>query len=188
MAHAVRQSTITPPADARQAGVMALLFPADDDWRLTLIRRTSHNPADRHGGQISFPGGKREDEDTDLSQTALRETEEEIGVDAADIRLLGKLSDLYIPVSNFLVHPYVGYLGYVPSFRPQASEVAQVITVPVTTLITPDSRQLTDIAISSQLTLRDVPHYAVDSHVVWGATAMIISELVAVWEAAKQAS
>ena len=182
MAHAVRQSSAIPPDDARQAGVMALFFPQADEWQLTLIQRTSHNPQDRPGGQIGFPGGKMEHSDANLQHTELRETEEEIGVAATDIQVLGRLSELYIPVSNFLVHPFVGYLDYAPRFRPQASEVEQVLTVPFRKLASPETRQLTDISISSQLILRDVPHYAVDGHVVWGATAMMISELLAVWE------
>jgi 8-oxo-dGTP pyrophosphatase MutT (NUDIX family) len=182
MAHAVRQSYVPPPADAREASVMALFFPQAKEWQLTLIQRTSHNPKDRHGGQIGFPGGKREAQDPDLTATALRETEEEIGVSAADIQLLGRLSELYIPVSNFLVHPFVGYLDYAPSFRPQASEVARVLTVPFKDVVAPESRQLTNIHIAPQMVLRDVPHFALAGQVVWGATAMMISELLAVLE------
>jgi 8-oxo-dGTP pyrophosphatase MutT (NUDIX family) len=185
MAHAVRQSPEPPPADAREAGVMALFFPRNDEWQLTLIQRTSHNPQDRHGGQIGFPGGKREEQDPDLSYTALRETEEEVGVRAADIQLLGQLSELYIPVSNFLVYPFVGYVDYTPEFRPQPSEVAQVLHVPFKDVVNPDHRQLTDIRIAPQLILRDVPHFALNGHVVWGATAMMISELLAVVETSR---
>ncbi len=182
MAHAVRQSYALPPADVREAGVLALFFPQHDDWHLTLIRRTSHNPNDRHGGQISFPGGKREAEDIDLSHTARREAEEEVGVPASEIKLLGRLSKLYIPVSNFMVHPFVGYLDEAPQFSPQFSEVEEVITVSFRQLADPATRQRTDIPISPQLTLREVPYFNVSEQVVWGATAMMISELLVVMD------
>lgn len=183
MAHAVRQSYAPPPLTAKEAGVMALLYPKQQDWHLALIQRTSSgNPNDSHSGQISFPGGKRESSDIDLQMTALRETEEEIGVAAKDISILGRLTELYIPVSNFRVFPYVGYLDHEPEFALQPSEVHELLQVPFPRFQDPAARQLTDIKISQQLVLKKVPYYNIDNKVVWGATAMMISELLAVLE------
>ena len=180
MAHVVRQNAQTPPENARQAGVLALFFPKADRWYLTLIQRKNDNPNDRHGGQISFPGGKRERSDADLQATALREAEEEVGVPRQKVKLLGALTELYIPVSNFLVQPYVGFIDHIPDFRPQPQEVQAVLEVPFTELLDARNRRFTDLRLNAQLLLRQVPYFSVDGHVVWGATAMMISELLEV--------
>lgn len=180
MAHAVRRSPPSPPDTARQAGVLVLFYPRDGHWHIVLIERGSHNPNDRHRGQISLPGGQRDPDDPGLDFTAIRETEEEVGVERQSVQLLGALSQLYIPVSNFLVFPYVGYTTTSPRFRPQVEEVQRIIEVPFASLAEPACRQLTDIELSSGLVLREVPYFAVQNVVVWGATAMILGELLAV--------
>ncbi|MEL6659260.1 MAG: CoA pyrophosphatase [Bacteroidota bacterium] len=180
MAHAVRQNTQAPPADAREAGVLALLFPKQKEWHLTLILRQNNNPNDRHGGQVSFPGGKRDEEDIDLRATAVREAEEEVGIDRRTIQLLGALSELYIPVSNFKVQPYVGFLDFTPTFVPQPTEVKAILEVPFQRFLEEENRRVKDLELYPQLTLRDVPYFDVVDQTVWGATAMMISELVAV--------
>lgn len=180
MAHAVRQDTPPPPPDAREAGVLALLFPKAQDWHLTLILRQNNNPNDRHGGQVSFPGGKREQSDSDLQATALREAEEEVGVDRTAIQLLGALSELYIPVSNFRVQPYVGFVDHQPAFNPQPEEVQEILEVPFRQFLDKQTRRKKDLHLYPQLVLRDVPYFDVHDQTVWGATAMMISELVAV--------
>jgi len=180
MAHAVRQDTPPPPPNAREAGVLALLFPKDKDWHLTLILRQNNNPNDRHGGQVSFPGGKREVHDEDLRATALREAEEEVGVDPSAVNLLGALSELYIPVSNFKVQPYVGFTEQTPQFVPQPEEVQAVLEVPFRQFLSNNTRRKKDLHLYPQLILRDVPYFDVADQTVWGATAMMISELVAV--------
>ncbi|MEL7220089.1 MAG: CoA pyrophosphatase [Bacteroidota bacterium] len=178
MAHAARKEHPPTPKDVREAGVMALFFPKQEEWNLALIQRNNDNPNDRHGGQISFPGGKREKTDNNLTDTALRETEEEIGVKYTDIKILGGLSELYIPVSNFRVEPYVGYLDYTPIFRPQLSEVQAVIEVPFHLFQDKKTKQYTNLQVTPQIKLNNVPHFNIDSHIVWGATAMMISELL----------
>jgi len=179
MAHVGRQHAPAPPAEAKQAGVMALFYPAEgQDMHLVLIERVSHNVRDQHRGQIGFPGGRYEKEDSHLGETALRETEEEVGVRASDIQLLGRLTELYIPVSNFLVHPYIGYLDYRPRFVPEAAEVHSIIEVPFRHFHHHDTQCYTDIHISEHITLQRVPSYRVKGKVVWGATAMILSELL----------
>jgi 8-oxo-dGTP pyrophosphatase MutT (NUDIX family) len=177
MAHAVRRRTTPPPDNARMAGVLALLYPKSDSWHMVFIERPKRED-DRHGGQISFPGGRREKEDNNLMDTALREAEEEVGVKAEHIQLLGPLTELYIPVSNYLVNPYVGFLDYAPVFRPQPDEVHAILEVPFTDFLHPGNRQKTNIKISPKITLRQVPYFNVKGKVIWGATAMMMSELV----------
>lgn len=178
MAHVVRHNTPPPPPSAREAGVLALLFPKANDWHLTLILRQNKNPNDRHGGQVSFPGGKRDAVDTDLRATALREAEEEVGVDRQAVRVLGALSDLYIPVSNFLVQPYVGYVDFTPDFTPEPEEVQSVLEVPFGQFLDDGNRRSKDLHLQPKLVLREVPYFDVANQTVWGATAMMISELV----------
>ena len=105
----------------------------DDGPKMILTQR--HDYQGKHGGQISFPGGKMEDVDDDTIQTALRETHEEIGIDPAEIQVLGKLTDVYIPVSKFLVHPYIGIIVRIPDFTLQEREVKEVITFDLESLI-----------------------------------------------------
>jgi len=178
MAHAIRQKPHTPPDNARIACTLALLYPQEDKWYLPLIQRQSNDPNDQHGGQISFPGGKQEEEDADLATTALREAEEEIGIQAADVHILGQLTQLYIPVSNFLVYPFIGYLDYAPTFTRQESEVQDILKVPMDLLQKSHTMQFTDMKFSNSITVSDIPYYNVHGHVVWGATAMMLSEFL----------
>lgn len=180
MAHAVRHSHIEAPADARLAAVLALLYPKNDQWHIVLIERESSNPNDRHGGQIGLPGGRYEAEDEIMKNTALREAEEEVGVDASSVEILGQLSDLYIPVSNFLVYPFVGFATYTPSFIPQADEVKAILEVPFSLFLDPANLRKTNMKLAQNITLRDVPFFNIFGKIVWGATAMMLSELLEV--------
>jgi 8-oxo-dGTP pyrophosphatase MutT (NUDIX family) len=182
LAHAVRRPLGPPPAHAREASVLALFYPHAGEWHLVLIERASTHADDRHGGQIGFPGGRVEPTDPSLEYAALREAEEEVGAPAADIRLLGRLTELYIPVSNFLVHPFVGWLDHQPRFRRQASEVNAILEVPYATFRDLSNFRHTDLQLTPRILLREVPYFAVGEKVVWGATAMMISELLAVSE------
>lgn len=178
MAHAVRGKYQLSSADARVACVLLALYPKASDWHLVLIQRVSSNPNDRHGGQISFPGGGYEAADGSLENGALREAEEEVGILPQDVNLLGRLTELFIPVSNFMVHPFIGHLDYAPQFVPQPSEVQEIIEVPLSTLRNPNNRQLTEIRISNNMTLKNVPYFDVNGRVVWGATAMMLNEFL----------
>ncbi|MCB0639493.1 MAG: CoA pyrophosphatase [Lewinella sp.] len=182
LAHAVRRPLGPPPPDARQASVLDLFYPKADEWNLVLIERTSSHPDDRHGGQIGFPGGRVEPEDPSLGHAALREAEEEVGAPAHDIRLLGRLTELYIPVSNYLVHPFVGWLDYAPDFRRQVTEVAAILEVPYASFQDLSNLRKTDLQITPSIRLREVPFFAVQQKIVWGATAMMIGELLALSE------
>ena len=106
---------------------------------------------------------------------------EEVGVDANKIELLGELSSLYIPVSNFQVFPYVGFIDFTHEFQGQQSEVAAILETPFSTFLEGENRRKKDLEVlGGQLTLKDVPYFQVQEKVIWGATAMMMSELVAV--------
>lgn len=180
MASLTRVRPTIPPPTARQAGVLALFYPKAGEWHIVLIERMDANPNDRHGGQISFPGGKFEKADGTLLQTALRESQEEIGIDAATVNVLGPLTQMYIPVSNFLVNPFVGYLDYTPVFSPQAEEVKSVLEIPFNLFYEPGIISQTDIRVGGNMMLRDVPYFDLQGKVLWGATAMMMNELIEV--------
>ena len=180
MAHVVRQSYKPAPPTATLASTLALFYPKEAQWHIVLIERVSTNPNDRHRGQISFPGGRFDDTDKDLSYTALREAEEEVGVSPGQVNILGKLTDLYIPVSNFLVKPFVGFTEGTPKFSPQISEVQSILEVPLSLLLDKATIKKKDLKIANNITLRNVPYYHVFGKTVWGATAMMMSELLEV--------
>ena len=165
------------PKNHRVACVMALIHPkSDGELYLTYIKRASSHPDDKHAGQIGFPGGKFEEEDESLVVCALREVEEEIGVKSDDVKILGELTSLYVFASNFLVYPFVGYLNYEPKYIPQIEEVAGVIDIPLSNLLDPTFKTNKPMKLVDGLETV-VPGYNVDNHFLWGATAMISSEL-----------
>lgn len=160
----------------KKSAVLILLFPSTDRIDTVLIKRPVYEGV--HSGQIAFPGGKFEKTDQTLDQTAIRETNEEIGVLADKIQLIGQLSDLYIPPSNFMVSPFIGYLHEKPNFIINSREVEKTIT---TDLLMLSKRPILkkNITNSSGFTIK-TPYIEIDGYTVWGATAMIISELNAI--------
>lgn len=164
---------IAEKKNTKQSGVMILLYPHMQTLFSVLIQRPKYKGT--HGGQVSLPGGKKETEDADYSQTALRETEEEIGVDRNKIRILGNLSRLYIPPSNFVIHPFVGYTPARPHFNPSADEVDEVIEYDILSLLHPEIKKITKMKIMKVLTF-NAPYFDIHNKVVWGATAMVLSE------------
>lgn len=178
MAHAVRRTYAPPPDNARKAAVLALFYPKNNEWYLALIQRQATNPNDPHSGQISFPGGKMEIDDPNIEYTALRETEEEIGINPDNIHMLGALSELFIPVSNFMVSPFVAYMKHAPKFSAQETEVKAILEIPFSALEDTGNIKLTKMQFGKNITLRDVPYFSIENYVIWGATAMILSELL----------
>ncbi len=178
LAHPARTLFVADGQTPREAGVLILLYERAGATYFPLIERTSHNLDDRHRGQIGFPGGSRDPGDADLVATALREAEEEVGARVDRLQLLGSLSGLYIPVSNFQVNPAVAYARTVPEWRLQASEVARLIEVPLADLFAVEAVKYTDRPLGDgALRLQRVPYFDLAGEVVWGATAMILGEL-----------
>jgi len=162
----------------KQAAVLALIYKDEfNDNRLIYIKRPSRNPLDKHSGQISFPGGQRESQDKAYRDTALRECYEEIGIPIKQIRILGQLTPLYVYVSDFYVQPFVGFLDGPPKFILQESEVDYVITEKLEYLCSKKSIAQIDYTIRDVI-LKDMPHYKLGNDILWGATAMMTSELI----------
>jgi 8-oxo-dGTP pyrophosphatase MutT (NUDIX family) len=170
-----RQRPPELPGEPRIGGVLLLLYCHEQIMHLVLTRR--RDDLTSHAGQISFPGGKQEANETAV-QTALRETEEEIGVPAAAITILGELTSIYIPPSDFEVHPFVGWMrnGERPYFVPEPREVAEIIEVPLQQLLDPQTREVGPILVRGAT--YTVPFYNVNGHKVWGATAILLSEFL----------
>jgi len=160
---------------AKKAGVMVLFYPSEEnEARLILILRKTYKGV--HSAQVGFPGGKREPEDKTMEQTAVRETEEEIGVPRDRIQILKTLTEIYIPPSNFFVQPYLGIIDETPHFEAQEDEVEALIEVPVSHFMD-DAIEITKKLSTSYATDIDVPAYLLNGYVVWGATAMMLSEV-----------
>lgn len=166
-----------PDRQARQSAVMIMLFPVEDEVHTTFIQRNVYDGV--HSGQIAFPGGRYEETDPNLEYTALRETEEEVGVPMDLIKPIGSLTKIYIPPSNFDVLPVVGYLEAKPALMPDPSEVSDAFTVNIRHLLNPASCQLRPVKLANGLQL-EVPCYLANGHIIWGATSMILSEFIAV--------
>lgn len=165
---------LDPSLDCRRAGVLVLLYLRAGELHLVLTRRTEM--VENHRGQISFPGGSI-DPGEDPVTAALREVEEELAVERSRLEVLGQLSPLYIPPSDFCVYPVVAYAPERPAFEPNSDEVAEVLEVPISVLMTPVTRceevwQMRGVPVR-------VPFYAVSGQKVWGATAMMLCELLA---------
>jgi 8-oxo-dGTP pyrophosphatase MutT (NUDIX family) len=158
------------------SSVLILFFPEGDKTKLTLIQRPEYDGV--HGGQIAFPGGKMEEIDKSLMDTALRECYEEIGVDPEKIKIIGKLSQLYIPPSNYLVEPFVGYTDFKPDFCADPAEVSEILFIDLDELLNESSFQHKEINIRNFRT--KVPCYFINERIIWGATSMILSELLEV--------
>jgi len=158
-----------------KAGVMLLLYPKDDVLHLVLIRRTL--TVMHHRDQIGLPGGQVEGSET-FEQAALRETWEELGIEPGRIRILGRLTPLYIPVSNFCVYPVVGVAEGPLAFVPDTVEAAEAIEIPLDHLLDAANIRMEDWVIRD--TPVEVPFYAFGPHKIWGATAMVLAEFVAV--------
>lgn len=160
----------TPP---KPAAVMLLILRADDA-RLHIVLTLRNADLRGHSGQVSFPGGRQDPDDPTLAHTALRETSEEIGI-RGSVKLLGELPRFYIPASHFDVTPIVARLAGEATFAPNPAEVAEVFTFPLDELLQGRFKRVEQRLIRG-INVR-VPYYAVDGHKIWGATAMMLSEL-----------
>lgn len=169
--------------DVRKAGVSIIFTPDRQMGKLIYIKRSA-NQNDKHSGQIAYPGGKFEElTDKSMLDCAVRETREEIGLDLGEKNLLGSLTELYIPVSNFLVHPFVFFFdGSLSNLVVDPTEVDQIIEIPVEHLMDKTNMQKMDIRMNSGLIINNVPCYVYQGLYIWGATAMMTSELMDIIE------
>lgn len=159
----------------RQAGVMALFYPnSEGETYIILMLRKTYKGV--HSNQVGFPGGKVEEGDENIKATALRETEEEIGIPRDHITVLRKLTNIYIPPSNFWVQSFIGLTQDTPRFIPQEYEVEELIEVPLSEFLSKDAL-ITQTLTTSYAVDITVPAYKLQGHVVWGATAMMLSEV-----------
>ena len=160
----------------RQSAVMVLLFPENEKLKTVFIKRSEYDGV--HSGQIAFPGGKQEKTDTGFEATALRETFEEIGITADKIEIIGQLSDLFIPPSNFCVKVFVGYCDKKPSYILDKREVQSAIEVDIEELCNKNNISEKEFGSSSLGITIKAPYFNVNNIEIWGATAMITSELL----------
>lgn len=161
----------------KKAGILILLFPFKDELHTVFIKRTEKNGP--HSGQISFPGGKADSLDANLEHTALRETTEELGVNSENIKLLGALTPLYIPVSNYNVSPFIGFINKFAGFTIQPDEVQYAIVVKIQEFQKPGRTGI--LEINQNKFILKAPCYKIKDASIWGATAMILSEFMEVY-------
>jgi 8-oxo-dGTP pyrophosphatase MutT (NUDIX family) len=171
------QEAIANGATYRNSAVAIVLFlNAQQQLSTVVIQRPIYNGS--HSGQISFPGGKQEHFDFNLQATAIRECMEEIGLQLNSDQFIGTLSQVYIPVSQFLISPFVFYLENFPkTYQPDLREVAQIHEIDLFKLFQPESILHLDIPIQQNTVLKDVPHFTQSGIKIWGATALILNEL-----------
>lgn len=161
--------------NSNKAGVMAVFYPdVKQITHLVLILRKTYRGV--HSNQVGFPGGRLEVYDKNLKHTALRETEEEVGISKDEVKVIKKLTKLYIPPSDFWVHPYIGIVDKTPVLKPQESEVEKILEVNLDHFLD-DNNLITQKLTTSYAEEIEVPAYFLNGHVVWGATAMMLSEL-----------
>lgn len=165
------------PGGARRAAVLVLLYPVGGQWRVPLMLRPQHLPD--HAGQVSLPGGAVEPGESS-SAAALREFHEELGAAGDEPVILGRLSPVYVHVSNFRVDPFVGVCPRRPDFRPNPAEVDEFFEVPLSHLL--DPANLSSHERSHQGQTYRAPHFSWGSHKIWGATCLILGELLTILE------
>ena len=177
---AATQHTRIDDPSLTPAGVMVLIYPKDGDHCILLQKRSSK--VDSHKGEISFPGGKVDPEDGTLLATALRETHEEMGIDSQDIEVLGALDET-ATTTGFCTSPFAGTIPYPYDFHPQEAEVAEVIEVPVSSLM--DSANRRDEIRIANGDLQNAPVFTYDGHVIFGATARILQRFLQLLETSR---
>ena len=163
--------------DHKIGGVLIIFYKKNNEFHFPLIKRS--NKLKNHSNQISFPGGRFEEEDLNLINTALRESNEEIGLEVKNNNILGKLTQIYIPASNYKVSPFIAFYEKTPQFKLNSFEVDKLIEVKINQILDQSNILKKKIKLSSGV-LVDCPYYYLNGYIVWGATAMILSELCAI--------
>ncbi len=164
------------PSNYRESSVMFLVYEKRGVPHTVVIERNTYKGV--HSGQIGLPGGKSEDVDDSLFETALRETNEEIGVEKEAVNHLIDLSTVFIPVSRFIVNPFISVLEERdPLFVPDPREVQRIIEIPISDIIDASNIRKTNIKTGNGLVLKDIPYFDIQDQVIWGATALIFNEV-----------
>jgi 8-oxo-dGTP pyrophosphatase MutT (NUDIX family) len=182
MASSIRsalQLKAQPDHLTRQSAVLILLYPDSNHIYFPMIVRPVY--AGVHSGQVAFPGGRMEETDRTYTDTALREAFEEIAINPAEVDVVGMLSPLYVPASNYMVYPVVGTSYNRPAFQPDPREVAQILEIPLSQVQDLSRIGTKEIIVRDNIVIQ-APFYDLLGHTVWGASAMILSELVVVLE------
>jgi 8-oxo-dGTP pyrophosphatase MutT (NUDIX family) len=167
----------TPNAATRTGAVLILFYPRGGLIHVPMIRRPVYQGV--HSGQVAFPGGRVDETDESIIATALREAHEEVGVRPAEVEVLGLLTPLFVHASNFMVHPVVGAARHRPDFKPDPYEVDALLEVPLTELQDVTRIGSKEIIVREDIAI-EAPFYDLQGHTVWGATAMMLSELLEV--------
>ena len=161
----------TNTKNVKLSAVLILLFFENDDWNFFLTKRSQN--VNNHKGQISLPGGVHEENES-LQETAIRETEEEIGIPSQDIQLIGRLSPFYVPVSNFKISPFVGWIEKKPRIKAYDGEVEKVFSVSINKFILKSTQKVKCDILNGKMV--KIPYFDIDNEMVWGATSIILSE------------
>jgi 8-oxo-dGTP pyrophosphatase MutT (NUDIX family) len=172
----VRNFPRHPGKDARIAAVLLLVYPWNGSIYTVFMQRPEYEGV--HGGQISFPGGKKEPEDENVIQIALREANEETGIDPVNVKVIGTLTPLFIPVSNMIVTPVVGWMNEKPAYNYRSEEVVFLIDAEMRRFLDPSIVKSKPFKIQGEIL--DVKYFDYDNNTIWGATAMILNELLAI--------
>lgn len=162
--------------EAKKSAVLILLFYDNEKLKVVFIRRSDY--VGIHAGQIAFPGGRYEESDENVQNTALREIEEEIGITSDKIQVIGRLTDIYVPPSNFLISIFVGFLKEKPVFKAEQREVESIFTIDLDEFLDDDVIQEKEFFVQSSNTSVQAPYYNVGGVEIWGASAMVMTELL----------
>lgn len=176
MLHPYRYTPVTPPDHAKKSAVLLTLFENSNlEPSIILIKRALDNSP--HSGQIAFPGGKFELTDKDLFQTALRESREEINLNTNTVQLIGAISPLYVPVSNYVIHPFLVHTNNINDLVPAPDEVANILTAPLFELFSNKGEVKVSVKAAPTGNVTTPAYILANNNYIWGATAMILSEL-----------
>lgn len=171
---ALSSEALKAATDYRLSAVLLLMYPFENATRFILTERQTYNG--KHSGQISLPGGKVESFDKNTEETALREANEEVGIDPNKVNVMGRLTEVYIPVSKFLIHPYIGFTSEMPQITKNEREVKSVLHCGLDELVRPENKIKTNLEIDNGIKMKDIPAFQLNSKIVWGATALILNE------------
>jgi 8-oxo-dGTP pyrophosphatase MutT (NUDIX family) len=159
----------------RESAVAIILYPDENLHHCILIQRPVYDGT--HSGQVSFPGGKKDNEDPHLEYTARREAFEEVGIQLNETHLIGELTDVFIPVSGFQVKPYVYYHESIPNLIPDKREVSEIFTFTIDKLLSDESFSSMEIKFPNGIVQKNIPCFELSEKQIWGATALILNEL-----------